>query len=148
MDMTGTSDSYVKWNEVMVFDRVSSKIRDIEILVTVVDYNQYLPNKTIGHMFIGLRSMGSGLTHWTAMLSFSRKPIAMWHRIIKESSWYRCKVTFNHKIDYIVHLMNIVHSHHGWNECVGWTDSAAPSLRWTDGNASWVMDGLAMLVWR
>ena len=71
------------WNEVMVFDILSSKIRDIEVLVTVMDYNHYLPNKTIGHVIIGLRSTGTGFRHWTSVLSSSRKTIAMWHRVVK-----------------------------------------------------------------
>ena len=109
MDMTGKSDPYVTvtltslghkiakkrtsvkmkcldpvWNEAMVFEIIFSRIRDIQVVVTVMDYNHYLPNKVMGEVIIGPRSTGTGIKHWTDMLSSSRKAIAMWHRIVKQ----------------------------------------------------------------
>ena len=111
MDVTGKSDPYVKvtitslgrtiakrrtsvkmkcldpvWNEVMVFEVLFSKIRDVQIVVCVRDFNSYLPNKTIGRVVIGARSTGTSLKHWTDVLGSSKKAIAMWHRVVKEPS--------------------------------------------------------------
>ena len=111
MDVTGTSDAYVKvtlfscgrrmakrrttvkmkcldpvWNEAMVFEMMFNKIRDVQIVVCVRDHNQYLPNKTIGQVVIGSRSTGTGFKHWADVLGSSRKAIAMWHRIVKRPS--------------------------------------------------------------
>ncbi|XP_065071613.1 synaptotagmin-7-like isoform X2 [Rhopilema esculentum] len=108
MDITGSCDPYVKvylkyggtridkkktaikkrclnpvWNEVFDFDVPIDKIRDISFVFTVMDFDRILSNEAIGQVIIGYRTAGSSLKHWTDMMNNPRKPIAMWHKIIK-----------------------------------------------------------------
>jgi len=108
MDITGKSDPYVKvylkiagrrtmkkkttvkekcldpvWNEVMQFDVASSQTHNIELVFTIMDWNKRFPNKLIGRVKIGPRSMGTSIAHWSDMMNAPRKPVAMWHAIHK-----------------------------------------------------------------
>jgi len=108
MDITGSCDPYVKvylvyagkridkkktqvkkrtlnpvWNEVFNFDVPVEKIRDITFVFTVMDFDRILSNEAVGQVVIGYRTAGTSLKHWTDMLNSPRKPVAMWHKIIK-----------------------------------------------------------------
>ena len=71
------------WNEVFTFDVPIDKIRDITFVFTVMDFDRILSNEAIGQVNIGYRTAGTSLKHWTEMLNSPRKPVAMWHKIIK-----------------------------------------------------------------
>ena len=71
------------WNEVFTFDVPIDKIRDITFVFTVMDFDRILANEAIGQVVIGYRTAGTSLKHWTDMLNNPRKPVAMWHKIIK-----------------------------------------------------------------
>lgn len=108
MDITGSCDPYVKiylvhsgkridkkktsikrralnpvWNENFEFDVPIDKIREISFILTVTDFDRLLPNEAIGQVIIGYRTAGTSLKHWTEMMNHPRKPVAMWHKIIK-----------------------------------------------------------------
>ncbi|XP_002160708.2 synaptotagmin-7 [Hydra vulgaris] len=108
MDITGSCDPYIKiyliysgkridkkkttikkrdlnpvWNENFEFDVPIDKIREISFVLTVIDFDRILPNESIGQVTIGYRTAGQSLKHWTDMMNHPRKPIAMWHKIIK-----------------------------------------------------------------
>ncbi|XP_057314899.1 synaptotagmin-7-like [Hydractinia symbiolongicarpus] len=108
MDITGSCDPYVKiylvysgkridkkktsikrralnpvWNESFEFEVPIDKIREISFVLTVIDFDRILPNEAIGQVIIGYRTAGTSLKHWTEMMNHPRKPIAMWHKIIK-----------------------------------------------------------------
>ena len=109
MDLNGKCDPYVKvtllssgreiarkrssvkmkcidpvWNEAMVFEIESSRIKCIQILFTLMDYNHYMPNKTIGRVSIGSKSTDMGIKHYIKMLSNPGTAIAMWHTVVKK----------------------------------------------------------------
>lgn len=71
------------WNESFEFDVPIDKIREISFVLTVIDFDRILPNEAIGQVIIGYRTAGTSLKHWTEMMNHPRKPIAMWHKIIK-----------------------------------------------------------------
>ena len=67
----------------MEFEVPFDRIREISLVVTVMDFDTVLPNQKIGQFLIGHKSSGSPLKHWMDMLQNPRTPIAMWHKIIK-----------------------------------------------------------------
>jgi Ca2+-dependent lipid-binding protein len=69
------------WNETFEFDIPNDKIRDMSLVLTVVDFDRVLPNEAIGQVSVGYRTQGQSLKHWSEMMNHPRKTIAMWHKI-------------------------------------------------------------------
>uniref|UniRef100_A0A3B5KKM7 Synaptotagmin n=1 Tax=Takifugu rubripes TaxID=31033 RepID=A0A3B5KKM7_TAKRU len=53
----------------------------IEVLVTVLDYDKIGKNDAIGKVVLGASSTGTEQRHWSDMLANPRRPIAQWHSL-------------------------------------------------------------------
>uniref|UniRef100_A0A8C4NAV9 Synaptotagmin IXb n=1 Tax=Eptatretus burgeri TaxID=7764 RepID=A0A8C4NAV9_EPTBU len=112
MDITGASDPYVKvslicagrrlkkrktstkrntlnpiYNEEIVFDIPPDNMDQVNLLISVVDYDRVGHNEVIGVCCVGSDSKGIGRDHWNEMLIYPRKPVAHWHPLVEESLW-------------------------------------------------------------
>ena len=58
--------------------------QNIELRLSVVEKLADGKLSSIGHVIVGPRiTSGTELTHWNQMMSSLRKPVAMWHPLIK-----------------------------------------------------------------
>ncbi|XP_076036162.1 synaptotagmin-6-like isoform X3 [Oratosquilla oratoria] len=107
MDITGSSDPYVKvnvlchgrrikkrktsvqratlnpvYNEALVFDIPNEHIEDVTLLVKAIDYDRVGANELMGVVAIGCHVLGTGRDHWLHMLETPRQPVAQWHALM------------------------------------------------------------------
>uniref|UniRef100_A0A3B4X2R7 Synaptotagmin-2-like n=1 Tax=Seriola lalandi dorsalis TaxID=1841481 RepID=A0A3B4X2R7_SERLL len=109
MDVGGLSDPYVKinllqngkrlkkkkttvkkntlnpyYNESFSFEIPLEQMQKIQAVITVLDYDKIGKNDAIGKIWVGSKSTGAGLKHWSDMLANPRRPIAQWHPLQPE----------------------------------------------------------------
>ncbi|XP_033008978.1 synaptotagmin-2 [Lacerta agilis] len=109
MDVGGLSDPYVKihllqngkrlkkkkttvkkktlnpyFNESFSFEIPFEQIQKVQVVITVLDYDKLGKNEAIGKVFVGNKSTGTELRHWSDMLANPRRPIAQWHSLKPE----------------------------------------------------------------
>ncbi|KAM4610342.1 synaptotagmin-2-like [Polymixia lowei] len=109
MDVGGLSDPYVKinllqngkrlkkkkttvkkntlnpyYNESFSFEIPLEQMQKIQAIITVLDYDKIGKNDAIGKIWVGSKSTGAGLKHWSDMLANPRRPIAQWHPLQPE----------------------------------------------------------------
>ncbi|KAK3852433.1 hypothetical protein Pcinc_040979, partial [Petrolisthes cinctipes] len=108
MDITGSSDPYVKvclvcqgrrikkkktsvkkstlnpvYNEALVFDIPNENMEDVTLLVKVVDYDRIGANELLGVVVLGSQVLGPGRDHWLEMLECPRRPVTQWHALME-----------------------------------------------------------------
>ncbi|XP_033216079.1 synaptotagmin-10-like isoform X4 [Belonocnema kinseyi] len=108
MDITGSSDPYVKvyllcqgkrikkkktsvkknclcpvYNEALVFDVPSENVEDVSLIIKVIDYDRIGSNELMGCTAIGSSFIGVGRDHWLEMLDNPRKPVAQWYPLME-----------------------------------------------------------------
>lgn len=106
MDACGLSDPYVKinlmmngkrlkkkkttvkkntlspyYNESFSFEVPFEQIQKVQVVITVLDYDQVGSNDPIGKVVVGCGASGAELRHWSDMLAAPRRPIASWHTL-------------------------------------------------------------------
>uniref|UniRef100_A0A665VN96 Synaptotagmin n=1 Tax=Echeneis naucrates TaxID=173247 RepID=A0A665VN96_ECHNA len=106
MDVGGLSDPYVKIHLMQNGKRLKKKkttikkntlnpyynesfsfevpCEQIEVAVTVLDYDKIGKNDAIGKVLLGSNSTGTEQRHWLDMLANPRRPIAQWHSLQAE----------------------------------------------------------------
>nr|XP_053626210.1 synaptotagmin-12-like [Cherax quadricarinatus] len=68
------------FNEAMIFSVPAPALHNIQLRVTVAEYNsEGGPARSVGHVIVGTQATGKALSHWNQMMSALRKPIGMWH---------------------------------------------------------------------
>ncbi|XP_076370372.1 synaptotagmin-12-like isoform X2 [Tachypleus tridentatus] len=71
------------FNEAMIFSVQSNVLQNIQLRITIADYQSDGKTPSLGHVFVGSQCRGKSLSHWNQMMSSLRKPIAMWHPLRK-----------------------------------------------------------------
>lgn len=69
------------FNESFMFNIPFERLRDISVIIHVMDYDKLSANDCLGHISLGTRSTGYELKHWKEMLASPRRPVAKWHMI-------------------------------------------------------------------
>ncbi|NXC48502.1 SYT1 protein, partial [Penelope pileata] len=69
------------FNEVFVFEVPFNQIQNVDVVISVWDYDKVTKNEPIGKLFLGCRATGNQLRHWSDMLSNPRRPLAQWHSL-------------------------------------------------------------------
>lgn len=75
------------YNEAFVFHTPLERIKDTDIIVSVMTYGQSESQpKMLGKIIVGPESDNNlGRKHWEAMLTSPRKPVAQWHSLSEAS---------------------------------------------------------------
>ncbi|WKX96773.1 hypothetical protein Q1695_012876 [Nippostrongylus brasiliensis] len=55
--------------------------KDVNLVVTVMDYDLLSSNDEIGHAIIGPLGGDAGVRHWKDVIDHSETPVALWHRL-------------------------------------------------------------------
>ncbi|GFR23781.1 synaptotagmin-12 [Trichonephila clavata] len=71
------------FNEAMIFSVPAGALQNIQLRLTLAEYQIEGKTPAIGHVFVGPHCSGKQLSHWNQMISAPRKPIAMWHPLKK-----------------------------------------------------------------
>lgn len=69
------------FNEAFVFEVPFNQIQNVDVVISVWDYDKVTKNEPIGKLFLGCRATGNQLRHWSDMLSNPRRPLAQWHSL-------------------------------------------------------------------
>uniref|UniRef100_A0A8B9UUS1 Synaptotagmin 8 n=1 Tax=Anas zonorhyncha TaxID=75864 RepID=A0A8B9UUS1_9AVES len=69
------------FNEVFVFEVPFNQIQNVDVVISVWDYDRVTKNEPIGKLFLGCRATGNQLRHWSDMLANPRRPLAQWHSL-------------------------------------------------------------------
>ncbi|KAJ3586818.1 hypothetical protein NHX12_013210 [Muraenolepis orangiensis] len=72
------------YNESFSFEIPLEQMQKIQAVITVLDYDKIGKNDAIGKIWVGSKSTGLGLKHWSDMLANPRRPIAQWHPLMPE----------------------------------------------------------------
>lgn len=75
------------FNEAMMFSVPAHALQNLQLRVTVADFQGPGKSPAVGHVFIGPFCKGKSLSHWNQMMSSLRKPVAMWHPLRKSSDF-------------------------------------------------------------
>ncbi|XP_042903649.1 synaptotagmin-12-like [Parasteatoda tepidariorum] len=75
------------FNESMIFSVPSNVLQNMQLRITVADYQSSDKCLAVGHVFVGPYCKGKSLSHWNQMMSSLRKPVAMWHPLRKTSEF-------------------------------------------------------------
>ncbi|XP_051947185.1 synaptotagmin-6-like isoform X2 [Xyrauchen texanus] len=124
MDITGYSDPYVKvslicdgrrlkkkktttkkntlnptYNEALIFDIPPESMDQVNLHISVMDYDLVGHNEIIGVCRLGCAVEGLGRDHWNETLAYPRKPIAHWHPLVEpkksEKEWKARTASFD-----------------------------------------------------
>ncbi|CAL1275884.1 unnamed protein product [Larinioides sclopetarius] len=71
------------FNEAMIFSVPAAALQNIQLRLTLAEYQAEGKTPAVGHIFVGPNCSGKSLSHWNQMISAPRKPIAMWHPLKK-----------------------------------------------------------------
>ena len=66
---------------VFSFEVPFEQIQKVQVVITVLDYDQVGSNDPIGKVVVGCGASGAELRHWSDMLAAPRRPIASWHTL-------------------------------------------------------------------
>lgn len=81
------NDRDPNFNEAMIFSVPSNALQNMQLRVTVADFQSTGKSPAVGHVFVGPYCKGKSLSHWNQMMSSLRKPVAMWHPLRKISDF-------------------------------------------------------------
>ncbi|EMP38650.1 Synaptotagmin-12, partial [Chelonia mydas] len=76
------------FNEAMIFSVPAIVLQDLSLRVTVAECCEDGRAENIGHVIIGPSASGMGITHWNQMLATLRKPVSMWHPVLRKPWLY------------------------------------------------------------
>lgn len=76
-------DTNPVFNEAMIFSVPAIVLQDLSLRVTVAECTDDGRTENIGHVIIGPAVSGMGMTHWNQMLATLRKPVSMWHPVLR-----------------------------------------------------------------
>ena len=79
MDVSGLFGSVSKI--CFSFEVPFEQIQKVQVVITVLDYDQVGSNDPIGKVVVGCGASGGELRHWSDMLAAPRRPIASWHTL-------------------------------------------------------------------
>ena len=68
-------------NSFFSFEVPFEQIQKVQVVITVLDYDQVGSNDPIGKVVVGCGASGGELRHWSDMLAAPRRPIASWHTL-------------------------------------------------------------------
>ncbi|XP_064629390.1 synaptotagmin-12-like [Lineus longissimus] len=71
------------FNEAMIFSVPASALPNLQLRFTVAEQEQGGRINHVGHVIVGSQTAGTELSHWNQMMTSLRKPVSMWHSLIR-----------------------------------------------------------------
>ncbi|XP_074640092.1 synaptotagmin-12-like [Tubulanus polymorphus] len=71
------------FNEAMIFSVPPNALQTVQLRFTIAEQIPDGRTPSVGHVIVGASTAGTELSHWNQMMTSLRKPVSMWHNLIR-----------------------------------------------------------------